>query len=297
MTIRYSAFGLDIDSEIDLPELHTTASSGPADVAIRFAIESIDSADGLKTYAPFLRMAPGRVWLDVEGVAQFRISGGRMIEIRPAPGADEESIRLYVLGSVTGALLSQRGILTLHGNVVRIGDRAMIALGRSGAGKSTLAAGFKARGYDIIADDIAAISARGDALPGIPRIKLWAETAERLSISTAELPRVRPDLEKFQLPLSATAGGAAPVGWIFILQPEEIDRVSIEPLTSLARFPHLIEHTYRHALVTGMEQSGNHMAKCARLASQCQMAIVKRPQQAFMLDALLDALIEFMDRQ
>lgn len=297
MNRRFSAFGLTIDSDIPLPELPLANEAQPAapEVTIRFATGLSDDIAGTKVFAPFLRMGPGKVWLRVPDIALFVIRDGREVLVEPVAGADEASTRLYLLGSVMGALLGQRDVLVLHGNVIRVGDRAMICVGQSGAGKSTLAAGFMQRGYPVIADDLAAIDSEGRALPGIPRIKLWQETAAHLRIGTEGLTRVAADLPKFNLPLSADpARDAVPVGWLYILEPGDVPGVTIEPLNGLARFPYLIEHTYRLVLVEGMKLSGAHMAQCAVLAGKARIARVSRPSKVFMLDELIDSLIKDM---
>ncbi len=297
MNRMFAAFGLTIDSDIPLPELPVAdaAASVQPDVTIRFATDLAEDVEGTRVYAPFLRMGPGKVWLRVPDVAHFVIRDGRHVTVDPMPGVDEAGIRLFLLGSVMGALLGQRGVLVMHGNVIRIGDRAMICVGRSGAGKSTLAAGFMQRGYPVIADDLAAIDAEGRALPGIPRIRLWQESAQHLSIGTSDLARVRADMPKFNLPLGA--GGPAeplPVGWLYILEPAAVSHITIQPVSGLARFPYLIEHTYRLVLVEGMKLSAAHMAQCANLAGKAHMATVARPTDRFMLDELIDALLADM---
>ena len=70
-----------------------------------------------------------------------------------------------------------------------------------GSGKSTLSGAFFNRGYSILADDICAINNEGSVLPSFPQIKLWADVAKKLIINTQTLKKIRPNVDKFALPL------------------------------------------------------------------------------------------------
>ena len=72
--------------------------------------------------------------------------------------ADEDKIRLYILGTCMGALLMQRKILPLHGSAIAIDGKAYAFVGDSGAGKSTLASAFLSKGYKLLSDDVIAVS-------------------------------------------------------------------------------------------------------------------------------------------
>ena len=63
-------------------------------------------------------------------------------------------VRLFLLGSVWGALALQRGLLPLHASAVGRGRTVHAFTGPPGAGKSTLAAALAARGYPLFTDDM-----------------------------------------------------------------------------------------------------------------------------------------------
>ena len=64
-----------------------------------------------------------------------------------------------------GIILMQRKILPLHGSAVAIDGKAYAFIGESGAGKSTLAAAFMNKGYELMTDDIVAISFKHNEIP------------------------------------------------------------------------------------------------------------------------------------
>lgn len=254
------AYGLTIASDIALEEL--PASDDAPDVTIR-----------LGTGAP-----PDALKIDVDTIARFAVSGGNAIHVDPAPGASTDSIKLFLMGSAFGALLHQRGLLVLHGNAIRIGDACMICVGDSGVGKSTVAAGLAARGYPSLADDVVAVTADRRALPGLPRVRLWQDAAERLGHDPADLRRVRPGFDKFVLP-AEPATEALPIRWIHVLDTEDRSDVASTPITGAAQFQALNENTYRPAYIARTLGVTAHFRLCVDLAGHVAMFRTVRPAQ------------------
>ena len=293
-TMIYSAYGLSIKSQIQLPELLTNdqADVSEIDVHIRIGRVSQDGLEDGTQVAPVLWVSQSELWFQVPDVARFLVRDGQEITIDPAPGIDEESLRLFLLGSAFGALLIQRGHLVLHGNAIRIGDQCMVCVGDSGAGKSTLAAGFMQRGFDILADDVVPVDRDCSALPGFPRIKLWQDAADRLKIDTKSLRRIRPDIEKFSYPLfNQFAQQPLPIRWVCILQSHSETQTLLEPIVGLQKFPPLLENTYRMVFSQGMDLNANHLQLCGKLAGRIRLMRITRPEHGFELDSLIDCIL------
>lgn len=294
--MRYNAYNLTIDSELALPELTPSTYDSAFDVHIHFGELPKDGIQGGKHLGPFLWTNDHALWLKVPEVATFYVTNGNEIIIDPAPGIDEDSIRVFLLGSAFGALLFQRGYLVMHGNAIRIGDQCMICVGHSGAGKSTLAAGFMQRGYDVLADDVVPVNEACEAIPGFPRIKLWQDVADHLKIDTAPLRRIRPEMEKFHLPLVHDFGKQPlPVRWIYILNTNESHQdIDIEPIQGMQRFLPLRNNTYRVRYLEGMAMKQSHLQLCGKLAGKIRLGRVTRPRKDFQLDQLIDRLLADM---
>ena len=291
---RYAAFGLQIDSEIELPELggHRDRKV-EADLVIRLGNVAHFGTEhgGERNRVRWLDRQ--NFWLHVDKVAHYLVSRGREITVMAEAGADSASVRAYLLGSVSGALLLQRGFLVLHGNAIRVGDACLVCVGDSGAGKSTLAAGFAQRGFQVLADDVVAVDADGRAIPGFPRIKLWQDAADHLGVSTAGRMQVFPGLEKFNLPIAPfDPDGLLPIRWIYHLSKGDVTDVRIEPITGLRRFRLLRDNTYRNEYLDGEDMLSGHLKQCSRLASQVRLSRVQRPSEGFSLDRLIDCLLE-----
>ncbi|MDF1722489.1 MAG: hypothetical protein P1U65_17590 [Minwuia sp.] len=287
------AYGLTIESDIALPELLAAAhEGGPADITISRGPVRVPAVGQVKQISPFIWVGEDAFWLHVPGVARFSVVGASKITIDPEPGVDEASIRVFLLGSVLGAVLFQRGFLLLHGNAVEVDGGCVICIGPSGVGKSTLAAGFLQRGYRMLADDVVPIDADCAAVPGFPRLKIWQDAAEKMAINTTAQTRVRPDMNKFNLMTRDNFSDARlPVRWIYILSSENRDGFEVQPIHGMHRFAPLRENTYRRRLMEGMALQPEHLKRCGELASKVRLTRLVRPKTGFDIDGLVDTIL------
>lgn len=290
-TSTYEVYGLTLRSEIDLPDL------GPE-------IDAVDHPDVTVRYG---RLAPPPVSVDplpyglwragtscgveVPEVGRYEARDGREIVIDPVPGADPAAVRLFLLGTMMGAVMMQRDHLVLHGNAVRVGDACAVVVGHSGAGKSTLAAEFDRRGYDVLSDDVVPVDRDGRAIPGYPRIKLWDDALERLGVASEGLERVHAAHEKFQLPLERAALSPLPLRWIYVLERHTGTELTTEPVHGAATFGLLHEHTYRNELVHGPDAVAHHLQQCARLMTGARLTRVRRPAETMTAAATADTIL------
>lgn len=290
---RYVAYGLQIESEIELPELGAERNdAAEADLTIRLGEVARFGTEGGGMQDKSRWINPKRFWLHADNVAHYLACDGRNITVMIEPGADPRAVRLYLLGSVSGAMLLQRGRLVLHGNAIRIGDGCLVCVGDSGAGKSTLAAGFLQRQFEVIADDVVPVDEQGNAVSGFPRIKLWQDTANQLDISTEELAPIILGMEKYNLPLSDHDPYLRlPIRWVYLLTKDDVEGISIEPISGIDRFRSLRENTYCGEYLYRPEMLTRHLQQCSQLASQIYMAKVTRPSKGFALDGLIDRLL------
>jgi hypothetical protein len=290
--MRFNAYNLNIKSELTLPELLPCLNTSVPDVHIRFGSVRTDGLPHGEQLGPFLWVAAETLWLQIPHIARFLITQGNEIIIDPEIDIDEDSIRVFLLGPVIGALLFQRGYLVLHGNAIRIGDQCMVCVGHSGVGKSTLAAGFMQRGYDILADDVVPVDEFCQALPGFPRIKLWQDVADKLAINTTDLRRLRPNTQRFNYPLGERfAYQALPIRWVYIIGSDQVDSIESKSIQGMQRFMPLRSNTYRLSFLNGLGLKSEHLKRCGQLAGKIHLVRVTRPKSGFKLEPLIDYLL------
>ncbi len=282
-THRYSLYGLRIDSFLPCPGL--AAGGGPAEVEIRRG-EVGDQLPGATGKGVLYQTAPGRFRLAIDGVAGYLVTGGREIVVEPAAGADEASVRVFLLGSAMGALLHQRGLLPLHASAIEHGGRAIAFAGHSGQGKSTLAAAFHRAGYRVLADDVCAVRVEDGGppmvYPAYPELKLWADAIDKLEIDPEGLARARPQLEKSCLPTGeALAQQPLPISRLYLLSTTNTDELELRPIDGMAKLEALSRHTYRRRFLDGLGGKQDHFKLCVAVSRHARVTRVVRPRGGF----------------
>lgn len=291
----YRAFGLNILSEIEFRGFRP--SVGPPDVFVRLGVVPIH-LDGASPLRGILYEASSRRFLfSVERVARYLASDGNQIDIEPAPGADLESVLVFLHTCVFGALLYQRGVLPLHASAV-IGARgAVVIAGRSGYGKSTLAGALHRLGFPVIADEICAVETGPTpaVLPSNPCILLWPDAIERLGVEISSLRRQRPSVEKFVYPVdNECEDRAVPIQAIYFLEVVESSGVSLTPVTGIDTIRFLAPNAYRNRFVESMNLSARLFLQLQKIAGAVPMAKITRPASGFLLDELTALLTDHL---
>jgi hypothetical protein len=272
-SFRHRVFGLELRSEIPLPELPESAHRGAADIRIeRGAIDAPDAAPG------YSAQAQGTL-LTVPQVGRYLIRGGREIMVDPDPKASERNVRLYLLGSALGALLHQRGLLPLHANAIEVGGRAVAFCGHSGAGKSTLAAWFHDRGYPVLTDDVCVTGfdeeGRAQAFPGIPRLRLWAQALEASGRATDDYQRSFDGMDKYDVPALDGAGlEPRALAAVYLLRQGPEHR--IDRLSGVTAVDALVSNTYRGAYLAQIGKTGGHLGACVKVAQSVPVFMAER---------------------
>ena len=296
MTAMYRLFGLNVRSEIDLPELTPCAIEAEPEVTIRL------SDIGADVSAPGLHAVDGDLVFVAEDVARYRIAAGRTIVVERLPNSPARNVRLFLLGSAFGALLHQRGLLPLHANAVEIGGKAVAFMGESGAGKSTLAAWFHDNGYPVLADDVCVIGfdqkGAPRAYPGLPRLRLWLDALESSGRSVQGLSRSFEDsssrVDKYDVPIAAgsSAPSDLPLRALYVL--EQGDEFLIEQLTGVAAADAIIANTYRGAFLAAAGTQRQHWESAVELARTIPVYRLRRSKRFDRIDEECSGLLHHM---
>lgn len=267
----YFVSGLHIRSELPLPELGPALQTGNAPVV---AIRLGDAGPELphpRNVGPTFQVADDDYLLNVRGVGRYRVRYGTEVIVEPVATSAAEDVRLFLLGTVFGALCHQRRLVPLHASAIVAGGRCIAFAGRSRAGKSTLAAHFDRQGYQILADDLCVLSIAEDgapmAWPGMPRIKLWRDAIAALGRDPNNLATVRAGLQKYHMPLDRQASATPlPLARLYVLREARLPaQEAIERLTGAAAFDEFLNQTYRRHLLAPMGCAAAHFAHCAAL--------------------------------
>lgn len=231
---------------------------------------------------PHLKVSEEQFFLQIYNQAQFYVEKGEHINIYLEEGADIDSVHLFLNGSVLGSVLLQKKILAFHGSSFRYKEHGVIICGRAGAGKSSVTAAFCQNEAQFITDDITPISIAEEqvyinALK--TEIKLWDDALEQLNLSSENLKKIRPTLNKFYYPCKHSSEFNSVLHIIILLETHNMDEFSVSELIGIGKFNALKNQVYRKIYLKGMPQTEQHLCRqLLNLGPKIKVLQITRPQ-------------------
>jgi hypothetical protein len=270
----YRAFGLNVRSEIEFPELAAIRHGDPD-----ILIEKIDAAQSVpdENAGNGWRFDMASFRLRLMGIAGYEVRNGSRILVASDAEAPPAQVRIHLLTVCMAAVLMQRGRLLLHASGIVHNGRAVLFAGDSGAGKSSVAAELIRRGYGFLTDDTCAIETLTSHSPTLvahasyPMLKLTSATLDMIEDPRYDRKlRIWPDTEKYgqilkgACPLDGTALGA-----VFILGYSGTDSpvAGCRRLTGNEAFLALTRHTYRREFIHERTLQEAHLRTFGTLAA------------------------------
>ncbi len=247
----YTAFGLILDSELKLPELFS--AEGQADIKIVWG-NVPDRLEVPLDQSPWWEITANEYLLRVSGVASYYVKNGEEIIIEPCMNAKAQDIRVFLLGTVLPALLSQRDYLVLHGGAVVVNGKAVVFLGPSQVGKTALALCFYDLGHKLLGDEVCAIQMLNDkivAQPGIPQLNAWQDTLVKTGRDFRSYVPIRTGLRKYAVPVcDRFASTGSELACVVFLNSHNQMTLNYQPIQGASKFKHLLQHAcFNHAIV------------------------------------------------
>ncbi|MDF2858649.1 MAG: hypothetical protein K0Q87_4500 [Neobacillus sp.] len=301
--ILYKAFGFSVLSDIPLPELaQLSHDSEIADIEIKVSDLSVKWFE-LKGEPNKFIVKSNLIMFQLTDIGIFSIEYGNSISVTPFKGANEDQIRLYILGTCMGGLLFQRGIFPLHGSVVAINGEAYAFIGDSGAGKSTLASAFLNRGFQLLSDDVIAISISPNeaipfVIPSYPQQKLWQESLDKLGLSNNRLRPIYGRESKYCVPISSQYyDKPLPLVGVFELIKTDNQKVEINRIERLSQIQTMLKHTYRSFLVPRLEMQEWHFNRSINIIKHIKMFQLQRPHTKFTANELTSLILKTLSKE
>jgi hypothetical protein len=298
----YDVNGWRIDSEISFTELWPSEQTNELpDITIRFG-KVPKKLEGCVARGVGFQVKPDHYILDIEGVGRFMATYGKFVCIEPCLGVEEKELRVYVLGSVFGAIAHQRCLLPMHASAVQYGKGAILFAGHSGAGKSTTAASFMIKDYRVITDDLAVVYFDSDNQPilhpGTARLKLLASVVSQMSISQ-NLSSVGTHVQKYVVPLEQSGKPETTVvTHLFLLKESNEKEVSIRELQGREKYYGAFNNVFRFRLMKGLGVPNNNFVQLSKFIEGIRIYEVLRPIRAndkLGLASYIEAVLESED--
>jgi len=274
---QYFGFGLNIESEIEFPELLQNTFV-QADVTISIG-------DLNQQNVAFIASGDDEFFFEAKGVARYFAFQGKRMIIDPEKGdVDPRSIRLYALATVMAAILLQRQMIPFHASAISVDNKLILISGESGAGKSTALTGLILRGYEVFSDDVVVLNRTESdgvsAFASYPMIKLWHD-----SITTIDDPqfsdcsfRIRHDLDKYGFFFHDTfVKQTQPISSLIIIKKGEQPTCTMRRLQKTEAFAEAYRQLYRPSLIRGKEQNTICFRTISALTQTVKIFEITRP--------------------
>ena len=282
------------ESQIDIPELHTSTGSGEKLVSIRLG--SVPrTIEGAAPYGEHCQVAPREYLLEIPGTARYYVRNGSEVLLDIEPEVPPANVSAYLLGSVLGVLCHQNGLLPLHASAIE--HRGVVAafLGDSGAGKSTLAACLQRRGHRIVSDDICLLRSEADEMRVVPVagwLKLWNETLNYLGEKPAEQNRIFSRHDKYRVFLPDAGTERSRLGQVVFLvrDPDPQAQPALHAMPQLDAIAGLMDMTYVNYVPVLAGQQARVFAQCAGVLKHAQAWRLTLPWGLHRMESILDLL-------
>ncbi len=282
MSYRYSAYGLNFDSDAYLPVAQAVDAEGPFDFRLCF-LGPCGREDSTRQARPLVYRRSGLTlrygedgmswrfcfaddgYCDVQFETSTRESPCISVSMDPAIAAP------YVNGLLSGWLLRRRNQIVLHAGGIAFDGGALLLAGVSNRGKSTTVAWLNARGARFVTDDIARLKkdpAGWQVYSGPPWLRLWPESVSAVDANVEPLRRVFPDATKRFLAAEQGSGRPAAITPLAAIAVLDATRPGKGPVVSRARkrdsLMELLGHIFA-AELPGCDPTGEDFETMARL--------------------------------
>jgi hypothetical protein len=290
----YWAYGLEIQSELEFPEMHPYAIK-KADLEIKFG--SVPAAlTGPEVVAKEKFFISPTEYLIHLPICSYYVKEGTSITIELKENADLPSVRLFLLTNAMAAVLHQRNKVALHAGAIQTEKGLVVICGESGAGKSTTISALKQQGYKIFVDDVLVLEKNEEHVLGVaayPTLKLWDDTIEKLALGVIpEEQKLRESVNKYRVSFQEDfTTKTFPVFKIFYLYKEEANN-SVETIKKdgLEAFKILNSQLYRTSMINNTQSQVILFERLNQLINQTGLIEVARPANSNSIEELVQII-------
>jgi hypothetical protein len=242
---------------------------------------------GITSRGVLWEAAPGCLLLNVPGVARYMIKDKKSITIEPQPSASKAEVLRFLRMTPLAALLFQRGILAFHAAAVADTRGAILIAGDSGTGKSALAAAMLKRGWNYLADDLAAVDLNTNGVPTVfptyPGMILWSDALQKLGLDWQNKGRHILDMT------AQFVSCPQPLRAIYRLSIHK-EEIELSGIAGAKLFSTLTTLLYNSRVADALLDRAAFMQMAAAVAQNVSVQSLRRPQGRWCVDELADII-------
>jgi hypothetical protein len=290
----YWAYGLEIVSELEFPEMYPYAVNKP-DLEIKFGkVPAV--LTGLEVIAKEKFFISPTEYLIHLPICSYYVKDGASITIELKENSDLPSVRLFLLTNAMAAVLHQRNKVALHAGAIQTEKGLVVICGESGAGKSTTISALQQKGYKIFVDDVLVLEDAGAKVVGVaayPTLKLWDDTFEKLALGVIpEEQKLRESLNKYRVSFQEDfTTRTIPIYKIFYLLKEEANKsIKVTKKDGLEAFKILYSQLYRTSMINNTQSQVILFERLNQLINQTGLIEVARPANSNSIEELVQII-------
>lgn len=292
----YKVYGLNIESEIKMPELVVLDKEDITNFDVIVSIGTMPNSINVAKEQGFLEgFKKNEMWFYIKDIATYYIKNGQDIIVEPYRDIHDHYIKTYILGSAFGLLLIQRNIVAIHGGPVLISDKDIICTGDTGAGKSTLTSALRLSGAKLIADDVSAIDITDkiNVYPAYPQQKLCGDAVRKLGYNTEDFIRVDEGRDKYAISSkSEFINKLVNLSAIFEIAVGDIEEVQIKELRGSEKMNTIMKNIYRGYVnqIAGLDRE--YFKRCLKITKDIKIYRITRPRDKFTVNEQIEIIKE-----
>ena len=240
MKFGYNLYGVKANSELKLLDFpHRNVYKNPDVIIGQGKLSYPDKNIPDTVYLPFCAYNKEFYYLDILGIAKFKIIGKERVIIDFYSRANVTAAFVYFLDTIVSVLLLRYNIFPILGSSVRLKNgKVVIFSSKFGEGKSAIAANFCCRGHKLISDNFTVLKWDEKQDSFVTRsfthnIDLWGDVLIKIVKMKPELSlkrRIRKDLGKFRVDFTKVASKQySKVNQIYVIKVVN-DIVEFSPL-------------------------------------------------------------------
>ncbi len=276
----YSVFDLNIQSEIECPELQPGGSD--ASIFVKYG-EVPKQINEPKQKGVRFECNEKEFLLKVDGIANYFVANNTIV-IEKLENADLDSIRVFLLSSALAALVILNGYFPLRASVIEKDGKAFLIVGDTIAGKSTLSTMFYKKHYNIISDDISVLNFENNRIKstlGIVYPTLRENSIEFLNENIKDLKKIRPNVDKYRVNCTRsvynTNHNVIKLFYITKVKEKEITTQKIE--SAKKKLLTLYKIMFQENFIFGKKVKSDQLFQYLEICKAVEFWEIKRPKQ------------------